>query len=1277
MHKSSRLSTSVTTHGSPQEARGTMTPGVVCIALVLVQLTAIARGVSLRISTKYEFSGPWNYGSPVHEVLTHLSLQDSGLTKTKFYSDKANREYLRGNIWNDDPNAQLFDDNERENWDWSMGLEWAMEFKTCNTLFADSSSNMCASLLCRSHFGDLQFLHSMANKLCEEAETVQNRILSWGEFVYKVAIEEITGEVLLRDINVMNGEKRMNIGEDLFPRLPASNVNQLFHLPNAFTCPPPDASVNKFCEDRQALQSTAAKRAAGSLAHMIQDSYAKGHTSREELAHGSNTHAGPIKSFNSYVYQDRHEHNKYDLLRGTNLPKKLTKASPSLSWIDKTPGAAEAFIQVAAMFKLLKEKASWEIAKKRLLHIFRLSSKTWPSGNGMGEQTHPICDRVELPSNLKKDTGVAASAIANDSVAVFTGTKMPTPADIFAAHKIECSHASVSPFCGCNVQDWYLRHEIVALREKIAELETLGATPEEVQIPQSALNETLSAHRNLWRDSKSSPDTWVRDNPGRDKLMVALVTAHRSENEGAKTLLSETHSNSILQAAAEAFCRPSVLTEINPLRLLRDYEETGGLGRNFKGMAGDFLNYLSDGWHDVVDQEDPRAFGGKGDPIDENQTDQTLTYALVAINNAYEQYPPPKESNMKEVGQTIIKNYDAKSLRKFGVEYVGVAIAKVLKSPDQCFLAYRGTHRPFDWFVNMNAANINVNNKNQQVRLDINHKIPRKELCEDDPENADGECVCGEPWDHVEGATIGCRSAKNLYDCFGRYHRRCAAVLANAYGLPDHKTAKSNTKLLEAFKRNHAVMDVHPGFFNHFQKTFHDAKNILSRNGCTPENTVAVGHSLGGATAMYAAAVGIAKSVITIGAPRAFFGGCPHTLEKLHRSDRFVSAQRTIKRDPQTLKLKFMQSLFQKRRLARVQYDPVPSLPTIGMGYHHCAKRTIRALETISIVDDDGQQEYESASYNLMTKNMPAFPAPKDILFSPFKLFKLHSKKHYLPFFCRSGIVDKSVLCESDAYISKHENKIIEQFLNSVKSDDVDKVQSMINQHPHMTLVTRRKKDRHFALAYAARYSEKPEMVKVLLDAPGGESMIDERTESGCTPACCAAKHGNPAILELLLNKGGNIHARSSYGESLLWWTPYYFDGDKAARLILDMPKGEQLLDAPGYHGWTPLMVAARSHRHKTVKLLLERGADPTLKDIDNHTALDLATQTGLLETAYRFIKHAFESFAETNKEKTIRLLHEAYRSRGIEIDRVEEEESNILDIARKTMGGFLTVFKK
>ena len=77
----------------------------------------------------------------------------------------------------------------------------------------------------------------------------------------------------------------------------------------------------------------------------------------------------------------------------------------------------------------------------------------------------------------------------------------------------------------------------------------------------------------------------------------------------------------------------------------------------------------------------------------------------MAINNAYEQYPPPKESNMKEVGQTFIKNYDAKSLRKFGVEYVGVAIAKVLKSPDQCFLAYRGTHRPFDWFVNMNAAN--------------------------------------------------------------------------------------------------------------------------------------------------------------------------------------------------------------------------------------------------------------------------------------------------------------------------------------------------------------------------------------------------------------------------------------------------------------------------------------------------------------------------------------------------------------------------------------------
>ena len=91
------------------------------------------------LGQEYMFSGPWNTGSPVHETITHLALKRAGLTNNKEYdcckssedfsastqkivADASNREYLRGVLWNDDPTATLFDNNEEENWDFGLGV---------------------------------------------------------------------------------------------------------------------------------------------------------------------------------------------------------------------------------------------------------------------------------------------------------------------------------------------------------------------------------------------------------------------------------------------------------------------------------------------------------------------------------------------------------------------------------------------------------------------------------------------------------------------------------------------------------------------------------------------------------------------------------------------------------------------------------------------------------------------------------------------------------------------------------------------------------------------------------------------------------------------------------------------------------------------------------------------------------------------------------------------------------------------------------------------------
>jgi hypothetical protein len=59
-----------------------------------------------------------------------------------------------------------------------------------------------ASLLHRSHFGDLQFMHAMATKDGEPAETTRRKILMWAEFSWRTAMREYGLATWLRDISI-------------------------------------------------------------------------------------------------------------------------------------------------------------------------------------------------------------------------------------------------------------------------------------------------------------------------------------------------------------------------------------------------------------------------------------------------------------------------------------------------------------------------------------------------------------------------------------------------------------------------------------------------------------------------------------------------------------------------------------------------------------------------------------------------------------------------------------------------------------------------------------------------------------------------------------------------------------------------------------------------------------------------------------------------------------------------------------------------------------------
>lgn len=96
-----------------------------------------------------------------------------------------------------------------------------------------------------------------------------------------------------------------------------------------------------------------------------------------------------------------------------------------------------------------------------------------------------------------------------------------------------------------------------------------------------------------------------------------------------------------------------------------------------------------------------------------------------------------------------------------------------------------------------------------------------------------------------------------------------------------------------------------------------------------------------------------------------------------------------------------------------------------------------------------------------------------------------------------------------------------------------------------------------------------------------------------------AFKHNKPAVLAMLA-KGAVVNRPG--------WTALHYaaaSGDDEIAGILLAHKAR--IDAPAPANFTPLMIAAREGQESTVRLLLEAGADATLKNSESLTAAQIA----------------------------------------------------------------------
>jgi ankyrin repeat protein len=128
--------------------------------------------------------------------------------------------------------------------------------------------------------------------------------------------------------------------------------------------------------------------------------------------------------------------------------------------------------------------------------------------------------------------------------------------------------------------------------------------------------------------------------------------------------------------------------------------------------------------------------------------------------------------------------------------------------------------------------------------------------------------------------------------------------------------------------------------------------------------------------------------------------------------------------------------------------------------------------------------------------------------------------------------------------------------------------------------------------------SEAPKSSMLLAKQP--KIKLNAENQLGETALMMAAINNQLELAKLLIEQGADVNKPG--------WTPLHYAATRGhremMRLLLDH---EAYIDSESPNGTTPLMMAAYSASPLAVKLLLEEGADPTLANHGNATALDLA----------------------------------------------------------------------
>jgi ankyrin repeat protein len=173
----------------------------------------------------------------------------------------------------------------------------------------------------------------------------------------------------------------------------------------------------------------------------------------------------------------------------------------------------------------------------------------------------------------------------------------------------------------------------------------------------------------------------------------------------------------------------------------------------------------------------------------------------------------------------------------------------------------------------------------------------------------------------------------------------------------------------------------------------------------------------------------------------------------------------------------------------------------------------------------------------------------------------------------------------------------LSDFFIAVKNDNYPVVTSLLQRGLSPNLVEETRGDSGLILALR---EESNRVFDILLNTPGID--LEIRAKNGDSALMIAAYKGNAPAVKALLAKDAQVNNPG--------WTALHYaaliGNDDIVRMLLE---ASAYIDAESPNGTTPLMMAAGAGRVTTVKLLLDEGADASLKNGVGMNALDFAQE--------------------------------------------------------------------